>query len=174
MEELLECLQAAGVETLVDIRRFPGSRRHPQFGREALAASLSAAGVRYHHAEGLGGRRPAPPDGRFAGMRARAFAGYAAWMGTPGFEAALAEALALPAPCLMCAETVPWRCHRLLVSDLLVARGHEVYHLMRPHESRRHALSTEAEVRDGCLWLAGDPVAPAVEPTGRVDNRSHG
>jgi uncharacterized protein (DUF488 family) len=156
-EELVACLQAAGVKTLVDIRRFPGSRRNPQFGQEPLAASLQSAGIAYRHAVDLGGRRSGVEgEERFACLPA--FAGYAAWMGTTAFQAALESALAEPSPCFLCAETVPWRCHRLLVADLLTARGHEVVHLLRPHEARPHRLSGAAEARGGRLYLCRELV----------------
>ena len=159
IEELLACLHAAGVQTLVDVRRYPGSRRNPQFGRAALEASLTAAGIAYRHAVELGGRLSGEPGAeRFPCLREPAFASYAARMATAGWQEALARALAEPAPCLMCAETPWWRCHRRLIADLLHARGHEVLHLMRPHEVRGHRLTEGAEARDGRLYLCGSPV----------------
>jgi uncharacterized protein (DUF488 family) len=158
--ELVECLQGAGVGTLVDIRRYPGSRRNPQFSKEALASTLAGAGIGYRHAVELGGRRSGEPgEERFTCIATAAFRSYAARMATSEWQDALDEALAEPVPCLMCAETVPWRCHRLLVSDLLAARGHEIVHLMRPGEAREHRLSDDAEVRDGKLYLCREPVA---------------
>jgi uncharacterized protein (DUF488 family) len=158
IEELVACLTEAGMCTLVDVRRFPGSRRNPQFNRTALAESLDEAGIVYRHAVDLGGRRDdVPGEQRFACLPA--FAGYAAWMTTEEFQRALDVALAEPAPCLMCAETVPWRCHRLLIADLLTARGHEVVHLLRLRESRPHRLSDVAEARAGRLYLCGSLVA---------------
>jgi uncharacterized protein (DUF488 family) len=158
VEELVECLLEVGVETLVDVRRFPGSRRNPQFNREALAASLAEAGVAYRHAVDLGGRRSAEPgEERFACVGA--FSGYAARMRRPEWQEALAGAVAEPHPCLMCAET-PWqRCHRRLIAELLVARGFDVLHLIRPRESEPHQLYLESEVRDGTLYLCGELVA---------------
>lgn len=159
-QELVDCLLAAGVSTLVDVRRYPGSRRNPQFGQAALAAALEAAGIAYRHAVELGGRLTGEPEAeRFACLDAAAFSSYAARMGTQGWQEALAEALALRRPCLMCAETVPWRCHRNLIADLLTARGHGVFHLIRPHEVRCHRLSPQAEARDGRLYLCGSLVA---------------
>lgn len=160
VEELVACLQAAGARTLVDVRRFPSSRRNPQFNREPLADALAAAGIDYRHAVELGGRRSGGPGAeRFACIGTPAFASYAARMGTAAWQDALAQALAHPAPCLMCAETVWWRCHRRLIADLLTARGHEVLHLLRPHEVRPHRLFDEAEVRSGRLYLCGALVA---------------
>jgi uncharacterized protein (DUF488 family) len=156
--ELVACLREAGVETLVDVRRFPSSRRNPQFDQSTLAATLAAAGISYLHAVELGGKRSRQPgEERFACLGP--FAGYAARMGTPEWQDALEEALAQPAPSLMCAETQWLRCHRRFISELLVARGQEVVHLIRPGEWERHRPHREAEVRGGTLYLCGVPVA---------------
>jgi uncharacterized protein (DUF488 family) len=160
-DELLECLVAAEVRTLVDVRRFPGSRRHPHFNRTPLAAAVESAGVAYRHAEELGGRRSGEPgEERFSCIEVAAFRSYAARMAGPTWQAALADALAAPAPCFMCAETLWWRCHRRLIAELLVARGHEVVHLLRPGHSERHrAWEPVAAARDGVLYLCGERVA---------------
>jgi len=159
-DELVECLREAGVETLVDVRRFPGSRRNPQFNGSALPKTLAAAGIAYRHAPELGGRRSGEPgEERFACIRTAAFRSYAARMARPEWQEALAVELEQPAPCLMCAETLWWRCHRRLISELLVARGHEVVHLIRPRERHPHRLSDDAEVRAGKLYLCGQLVA---------------
>ena len=157
-EELVDCLREAAVETLVDVRRYPASRRNPQFGQVVLVETLAEAGIGYLHAVELGGRRTnVPGQERFACLGA--FAGYAAGMGAREWQEALAEALAEPSPCLMCAET-PWqRCHRRLISELLVARGRDVVHLIRPGEREPHRLHPEADVRDGKLSLCGSLVA---------------
>jgi uncharacterized protein (DUF488 family) len=158
--ELIETLEEAGVATLVDVRRFPGSRRHPQFNREALATTLESAGIRYRHVEELGGRRSAEPgEERFACIRVAAFRSYAARMGSEEWQHALAGTLAEPAPCFLCAETLWWRCHRRLIAELLVARGHEVLHLIRPRETEPHRPFPTAEYRDGRLSLCGNDVA---------------
>jgi uncharacterized protein (DUF488 family) len=160
LEELVECLRGANVETLVDVRRFPSSRRNPQFGQRPLQEALEAAGIAYRHAVELGGRRTGEPDEeRFACIRTPAFRSYAARMGRPEWQQALADALAEPAPCFMCAETLWWRCHRSLIAELLAARGHTVVHLVRPAERRPHRPSDEAERRDGKLFLCGHFVA---------------
>ena len=158
--ELIECLARASAQTLVDVRRFPGSRRHPQFNQAPLAEALEAGGIAYRHESELGGRRSGEPgEERFSCIRTAAFRSYAARMAQPGWQEALARALAEPAPCFLCAETLWWRCHRRLIAELLAARGHEVIHLIRPHEERRHALGDDAEVKDGMLYLCGEPVA---------------
>jgi uncharacterized protein (DUF488 family) len=105
--ELLECLRDADVRTLVDVRRYPSSRRNPQFNQAALAEALAAAGIAYRHEVELGGRRSGEPgEERFACIRTAAFRSYAARMGQPAWQEALGEALAQPAPCFMCAETL--------------------------------------------------------------------
>jgi uncharacterized protein (DUF488 family) len=159
-EELVATLTAAGARTLVDVRRFPGSRRNPQFNREALAESLGQAGIGYRHAVELGGRLSNEPgEERFGCIREAAFRSYAARMGAEGWQEALAAALAEPGPCFMCAETPWWRCHRRFIAELLVARGDEVLHLLGPHDVQRHRMLDEADVRDGKLYLCGQPVA---------------
>lgn len=157
-EELVHCLREAEVGTLVDVRRYPASRRNPQFDREALAETLAKAGIEYRHAVELGGRRSnVPGEELFACLGA--FAGYAAGMGAREWQEALARALDEPRPCLMCAET-PWQCcHRRLISELLVTRGRDVVHLIRPGEREPHRSHTDAEVRDGKLYLCGNLVA---------------
>jgi len=160
LEELLECLRGAQVATLVDVRRFPGSRRNPQFGQQRLREALEAEGIGYRHAVELGGRLSGEPgEERFACIRTAAFRSYAARMGRPEWQEALAAALAERAPCFMCAETLWWRCHRSLIAELLAARGHEVVHLVRPDERRPHRPSDEAEYRGGKLFLCGHFVA---------------
>ena len=107
LEELVACLRAARVETLVDVRRFPGSRRNPQFGQERLREALEAEGIGYRHAVELGGRLSGEPgEERFACIRTAAFRSYAARMGRPGWQEALAAVLAEPAPCFMCADSL--------------------------------------------------------------------
>jgi uncharacterized protein (DUF488 family) len=158
-EELVACLTEAGARTLVDVRRFPGSRRHPRFNRDAVAASVAGAGIAYVHAEPLGGRRSGGGE-RFPCIRVAAFRSYAAWMGSDAFEAGLSEALARPAPCFMCAETLWWQCHRRLIAELLSVRGHEVVHLLRPgHADAHRAWEPISETRDGVLYLCGERVA---------------
>jgi uncharacterized protein (DUF488 family) len=153
-------LRTAGVETLVDVRRFPGSRRHPQFNMESLATALPDAGIAYRHEIELGGRRSGEPgEERFACIRLAAFRSYAARMGYAKWQEALGRVLAAPGPCVMCAETLWWRCHRRLIAELLAARGYEVVHLIRPHEYNPHRAAGEAEYRAGKLYLCGELVA---------------
>ena len=160
IEELLEVLAEAGVRTVVDVRRFPSSRRHPQFNQGALASSLEEAGIAYRHAEELGGRRSGEPgEDRFACIRVAAFRSYAARMSSPEWRDALAAALAESEPCFMCAETLWWRCHRRLIAELVNARGSEVVHLLKPGHSEPHRpWEPISETRDGVLHLCGELV----------------
>ena len=158
--ELVETLVEAGVRTLVDVRRFPGSRRNPQFNQDVVAALLGEAGIEYGHAVELGGRRSGEAgEDRFACIRVAAFRSYAARMARSEWQETLAKELEEPEPCLMCAETDWRRCHRRLISDLLTARGIEVVHLLRPGEREGHELFPEAEIRDGRLYLCAELVA---------------
>jgi uncharacterized protein (DUF488 family) len=159
-DALLECLAEASVRTLVDVRRFPGSRRHPQFNRDALAASVAAAGISYRHALELGGRRSGEPgEERFGCIRTAAFRSYAARMGTPAWQEALAAAVTEPAPCFLCAETLWWRCHRRMIAELLAARGYDVVHLISAGGAQPHRPIEGAERCDGRLYLCGELVA---------------
>jgi uncharacterized protein (DUF488 family) len=160
LEEFLECLLAAGARTLVDVRRFPGSRRHPHFARDVLEQATDGVGIGYRHVAELGGRRSDEPgEERFSCIRVAAFRSYAARMARPEWQAALAGAVTEPAPCLLCAETAWWRCHRRLIAELLAARGETVVHILSPHERQPHRRWDEAEVRDGRLYLCGELVA---------------
>ena len=153
-------LRGAGVRTLVDVRRFPGSRHNPQFNGPTLAAALERGGIAYRHAVELGGRRAGEAgEDRFGCLRVAAFRSYAARMGTEDWQAALAAELAEPAPCFMCAETLWWRCHRRLISELLHARGARITHLLAPGQEQAHRPFREAEARDGSLYLCGARVA---------------
>jgi uncharacterized protein (DUF488 family) len=160
LEELVESLAGAGVGTLVDVRRFPGSRRNPQFNQGSLRDALEAVGIAYRHAVELGGRRSGEPgEDKFSCVRVAAFRSYAARMGTTEWQEALARALVEPAPCFMCAETAWQRCHRRFIAEILTARGHHVVHLIGPGRREPHRLYDESEIREGRLYLCGSPVA---------------
>jgi uncharacterized protein (DUF488 family) len=160
LDELVETVREAGVETLVDVRRFPASRRNPQFNQAPLRAALSTAGIAYRHAVELGGRLSAEPgEDDFTCIRVPAFRSYAARMRTETWRSALEAELARPAPCFMCAETAWTRCHRRLIAELLSARSHEVTHLIRPGQREPHRLYDGSEVKDGRLFLCGALVA---------------
>jgi uncharacterized protein (DUF488 family) len=158
-DELVEMLRDSGARTLVDVRRFPGSRRNPQFNRAPLAEAMAEAGITYLHAIELGGRLSGEPGAdRFSCIREPAFRSYLARMGRPQWQFALAEALLTSAPAFMCAETPWWRCHRKLIAELLHARGNEVVHLLRPGESQLHRPIPDAEVKEGRLFVCGELV----------------
>jgi len=148
-DEFIDILRAHGIRRLVDVRRYPGSRRHPHFSRESLERTLPAHGITYEHAPALGGRRTPTPDSVNDAWRSATFRAYADYMGTPEFEAALATALQgaeQAATALMCAEAVPWRCHRQLIADLLVARGHDVQNILSAARAEPHRLNDHARV----------------------------
>jgi uncharacterized protein (DUF488 family) len=162
IEELLALLIEHGVTTLVDVRRYPGSRRHPQFSRDALAASLSDAGIEYVHEPDLGGRRSARPDSLHTAWRVEAFRGYADHMETPEFQAALDRLIRRAEKetvAILCAEAVPWRCHRRLISDALVARGINVLHILGPGRADPHELDTNARILPNGRLLYAGPAA---------------
>ena len=148
---LLAMLKPAGIEVLFDVRRFPMSRRNPQFNGEAMAISLAAEGIEYRHWPGLGGRRTPSADSINLGLRDPGFRAFADYMWTGEFEEALAGLLEVAAEkrvAVMCAEAVPWRCHRSLIADALVVRGVEVRHLVSGKE-RLHTLAPYARVQEG-------------------------
>ncbi|WP_432994318.1 DUF488 domain-containing protein [Dactylosporangium sp. CA-233914] len=163
----LAILIEAGVDTVVDVRRFPGSRRHPQFGRDALAAAVRDAGMRYTwQGETLGGRRHGRPGSRHTALRNAAFAAYADHMDTAEFRTALDGLIALAEtelPAVMCAETLWWHCHRMLVADALVMRGAAVEHLIEPGTGQPHRL-TEGVCRGADGWPVYDaqPTLPGL------------
>ena len=159
-EELTETLKAHEIETLVDIRAFPASKRLPQFNRESLEASLPAAGIKYAWMKALGGYRKkileVSPN---IAMRNASFRNYADYMLTPEFEDAMAQLLRLAESsrtAYMCAERVYFHCHRMLVSDWLVAHGHEVLHIDGVRPPKPHHLTAEARLTDGKLFYRGD------------------
>jgi uncharacterized protein (DUF488 family) len=153
-EELLAVLAEASIRTLADIRTFPGSRRHPQFGQAALRDSLAAAGIEYVHLRGLGGRRDPRPDSPHTALRVDAFRGYADHMASEEFArdlAVLEERARVSPTAYMCAETLWWRCHRRLLSDLLATRGWDVTHLISARKSEPHRVWNVARIVDGGL-----------------------
>jgi uncharacterized protein (DUF488 family) len=155
IEELIGLLEDAGVELLVDVRTVPGSRRNPQFGRDALAAALSARGIEYRHEPALGGFRKPAADSPNGGWEIEAFRGYADYMATPAFAEALARLQELArerCTCIMCAEAQWWRCHRRLIADALTVRGWRVLHLGLRAQPIEHELTPFAVVgADGSL-----------------------
>ena len=139
---------------IVDVRRFPASRRHPQFDRDRLGSALREHGLRYDWIEALGGRRRPRPDSPHVAWRVEGFRGYADHMETDEFERGLASLLALAAArptAILCAEAVPWRCHRRLIADALVVRGVDVRHLTGATTAEAHRLTPFARIECGRL-----------------------
>jgi uncharacterized protein (DUF488 family) len=146
----VEMLRAHGVELLVDVRTVPRSRHNPQFNKDALPKSLAPAGIRYEHMPALGGLRHARRDSPNTGWRNASFRGYADSMQTPEFEAALGKLIEKAGKkrlAVMCAEAVPWRCHRSLLADALLVRGCKVEHIMSAKTAKEHTLTPWAKVR---------------------------
>jgi len=161
--ELVELLRQYGVVALADVRRFPRSRSNPQFNREELAVALPAEGIRYVHLPRLGGRRqglgPASPN---TAWRNLSFRGYADYMQTQEFAEGLAELLALAASgplAIMCAEAVPWRCHRSLIADALFARGIVAQHIQSQRRATPHQLTPFARLEGERVTYPQDSTA---------------
>jgi uncharacterized protein (DUF488 family) len=149
IEEFVRLLRASGADHLLDVRRFPGSRRHPQFGKETLSARLREEGIGYSHLPGLGGRRQPLPDSPNGGWRNASFRGYADHMDTPEFQENLEWLVGLcgrERVCLMCSEALWWRCHRRMIADALVVRGFPVEHVLGEGSRQTHELTPWAEV----------------------------
>lgn len=148
-DEFLSLLQVHGVKCLADVRTIPRSRHNPQFNGDHLAHSLREAGISYSHVSGLGGLRHARRDSINTGWRNAGFRGYADYMQTPDFENALDALIGIARKCrtaIMCAEAVPWRCHRSLIADALVVRGVKVAEITSQTSLRVHALTPWAHV----------------------------
>ena len=151
IDAFLALLAREGIAHVADVRAIPASRRHPHFNRDALAAALAERGVGYSHHPDLGGRRAPRRDSPNAAWRNSGFRGYADYMQTPEFGAALERLLEIAArapTAIMCAEAVPWRCHRSLVADAVVAAGGDVQHILDAG-TRPHTLPEFAVVRAG-------------------------
>lgn len=162
LEELLSLLRAFDIATLVDIRTIPRSRHNPQFNSEALRSKLRSRGLRYVHVPNLGGLRRPRKDSPNTAWRNAGFRGFADYMLTEDFEAGLAELRELASKgsvALMCAEAVPWRCHRSLVSDALVARGAKVEHITGSSRASPHRLTPFAKVEGTRVTYPGEGVA---------------
>lgn len=157
-------LRAHGVRHVVDVRTIPRSRHNPQFEKDALRASLDAAGISYRWAKELGGLRHARQDSPNGAWRNASFRGYADYMQTPEFAAAV-DALATEAHgggvAIMCAEAVPWRCHRSLVGDALLVRGVKVLDIMSAEVARPHELTSFAVVDGTRITYPARPAGDA-------------
>lgn len=152
-DELIGLLRSHGVERLVDVRRFPASRRYPHFSGESLRQALPGLAIDYEHASDLGGRRSTSPASVNTGLRNAAFRGYADYMQTLPFLDAVTRLLASERrSAIMCAEAVPWRCHRNLISDELVRRGVVVRHIISAADPKQHALHAAARIGEGFVY----------------------
>ncbi|MDE3099324.1 MAG: DUF488 domain-containing protein [Verrucomicrobiota bacterium] len=168
IEEFIRLLQAHGVACLVDVRTIPRSRHNPQFNADSLPASLKAAGIGYRHMPGLGGLRHTTAASVNIGWRNASFRGFADYMQTPEFERALETLIKLAGRrqvALMCAEAVPWRCHRSLIADALLARGIRTEHIMSATRRQPHVLTPFAKVQGRQITY------PAPEPSDEKSSR---
>lgn len=165
-EALVGVLRAGDVALVVDVRSYPGSRRHPQFAREAMEAWVPEAGIAYRWERRLGGRRRPAPDSPHVALRNEGFRGYADHMETEAFRVALDEVLHEPSrTAVLCSESVWWRCHRRLLADhLVLVRGVEVVHLMHDGRLTPHAPTQGVRLADG--GLVYDVGATPPLPTG--------
>src|SRR5437867_3211483 len=158
LEYFLQLLQSHKIEALADVRQFPGSRRHPQFGQENLAQALAQAGIAYVHFPELGGRRRARPDSPNTAWRNEAFRGYADYMMTPDFQAGSHRLLDLAQErrtAIMCAEALWWRCHRALISDFFKVNSVRVIHILSASKAEEHPFTSAARVINGQLSYHG-------------------
>lgn len=149
IEEFLALLKAYRAEIVIDVRTVPRSRHNPQFNRDTLPESLEAEGIEYVHMTGLGGLRHAKKDSPNMGWRNASFRGFADYMQTEEFESSLQELIALSKKkrvSIMCAEAVPWRCHRSLIADALTVRGKKVEHIMGIKKLQEHKLTPFARI----------------------------
>ena len=157
-DELLDLLEAAGIEVLVDVRRLPGSRRLPQFDSAALGFALSQREIDYRWIPSLGGRRRSTSVSRNTGWRHAAFRAYADHMDTEEFAEGLFELLMLARgrrTAVMCAEVLWWRCHRRLIADVLVVLGLDVVHILAADKQEAHRLAPPARLVRGALSYVG-------------------
>jgi uncharacterized protein (DUF488 family) len=176
-DEFAALLRGHDVARLVDVRTMPRSRRHPHFDRERLADALAGLGIRYTHLGQLGGLRKPRADSVNGAWRNASFRGYADHMQTPAFALALSELVQMSAAervAIMCAEAVPWRCHRSLLADVLTARGLLVQHIMAPDRADAHALTPFARVENGrVIYPPAQATLTLVSPD-RVDEHASG
>jgi len=154
LEEFMAMLYSFNIEMVADIRSFPGSRKFPQYNKEALAVSLPGNNIRYVHLKSLGGRRKVKPDSKNTGWRHIAFRGYADYMETAAFKEGITEleSIALKQrTAYMCSEAVWWRCHRSMVADYLKVRGWKVMHIMGIGKEETHPYTSPARIVNGVL-----------------------
>ncbi|MCL5773019.1 MAG: DUF488 domain-containing protein [Firmicutes bacterium] len=149
LEEFIELLQDSGVTEVADVRTIPRSRYNPQFNKETFPEDLKKAGIKYEHMSGLGGLRHPRKDSPNTGWKNDSFRGFADYMQTGEFEESLENLIQLSGReriAVMCAEAVPWRCHRRLIADALLARGIKAVHIMGKHSLQNHAMTPWAKI----------------------------
>jgi len=155
IDEFILLLEKNEIKLLVDVRAWPGSKRYPQFNKDALAESLNAHGIRYEHFPELGGKRKSKPDSRNTAWRNASFRGYADYMETEQFQKGVQRLFDVAAEAgpsaIMCAEAVWWRCHRSLIADYLKTRGVEVLHILGPNKVEPHPYTSAAQIVNGEL-----------------------
>ena len=153
-------LAGARVQVIADVRSFPGSRKYPQYGKEALAATMDTHAIGYHWLQALGGRRRVSPDSPNTAWRNASFRGYADYMSSAEFEHGLTQLLTVASKArtaIMCAEAVWWRCHRSMIADALSVRGIEVMHILDAKHSTVHPMTAPARIVRGELTYATVP-----------------
>lgn len=164
IEEFIELLRLHAIHLLVDVRTIPRSRAYPPFGSDRLPGSLQGADMDYVHLETLGGLRHPTKDSPNMGWRNASFRGFADYMATPAFRAGLAELeerARRQHTAIMCAEALPWRCHRSLIADALTVAGWRVYHILGKHTAREHTLTPFLRVEGEALLYPGEEGAGA-------------
>lgn len=157
LEEFVALLKSAAITAIADVRRFPGSRRYPQYNQQPLADSLRTAEIQYAALPELGGRRRPQPNSPHTAWRNASFRAYADYMGTDEFEDGAARLIALADTqrvALMCSEAVWWRCHRALIADYLKLRGYRVIHLLSLRNHEEHPYTSAAQIVEGRLSYA--------------------
>ena len=160
IDEFISLLKANEIKVLADVRSWPGSKRYPHFDKDALTESLTAHGIRYEHFPELGGKRKPNPDSHNTAWRNASFRGYADYMQTPEFARAVDELVGLAKEkrvAIMCAEAVPWRCHRSLIGDALLARNIDVEDIMSENSVKPHRLTPWAKVDGAGVSYPGPP-----------------
>jgi hypothetical protein len=180
LEEFIGLLQAHGVTCVVDVRTIPRSRHNPQFNKASLPRSLAKVGLGYVHLPGLGGLRHAHADSVNLGWRNASFRGFADYMQTPEFEQGLQELIQLATReriALMCAEAVPWRCHRSLIADALLVRGIRTEDIMSPTRRQVHTMTPFAKVRGTVITYpseasSGAQKVPSAKPSRSPSRRN--
>lgn len=160
IDDFISLLKENEIKFLADVRAWPGSKRYPQFNKDALAESLSAHGIRYEHFPELGGKRKSRPDSRNTAWRNASFRGYADYMETGQFQKGVERLLEfsreIGSTAIMCAEAVWWRCHRSLIADYLKVRGVEVMHILAANKVEPHPYTSAARILDGELSYSSE------------------